>query len=120
MAKSPVVFFEVTGRDGARLRRFYGELFGWEFGDSGDPSYGLVAAQDGGIAGGVGDSRDGGGGTTTFYVAVDDIAAALAKAEQLGGKTVMPPLDVPGGLTIALLADPEGHVVGLSTSAVRG
>jgi predicted enzyme related to lactoylglutathione lyase len=41
---NPVVFFEVTGHDGARLRQFYGELFGWEFRDSGDPSYGLVTA----------------------------------------------------------------------------
>jgi predicted enzyme related to lactoylglutathione lyase len=30
---NPVVFFEITGNDSAGLRRFYGELFGWEFGD---------------------------------------------------------------------------------------
>jgi uncharacterized protein len=116
---NPVVFFEITGSDGAGLRAFYGELFGWEFRDSGDPTYGVVAAPEGGIGGGIGDSRDSGHGATTFYVDVNDISVALAKAERLGGKTVMRPLNVPGGLTIALLADPEGHVVGVSTSAVR-
>ena len=27
----PVVHFEVVGRDPARLRSYFGELFGWEF-----------------------------------------------------------------------------------------
>jgi predicted enzyme related to lactoylglutathione lyase len=114
---NPLVFFEVTGHDGGRLRQFYGELFGWEFRDSGDPTYGLVTAAGTGIGGGVGNSRDGGVGGTTFYV--DDVSAVLGKAARLGSSTVMPPANISGGLTIAALADPEGHVVGLSMSAVR-
>jgi len=31
----------------------------------------------------------------------------------LGGKTVMPPTDVPGGPTIAMFTDPAGNVTGL-------
>ena len=27
----PVVHFEVVGKDPARLRNYFGELFGWEF-----------------------------------------------------------------------------------------
>jgi len=37
----------------------------------------------------------------------------LDKAEQLGGKTIMPVTELPQ-VTIALFADPEGHVVGLA------
>ena len=47
----------------------------------------------------------------TFYVEVADPAAARRKAERLGGKTVMPPHDVPGGAQIAQFADPEGNVI---------
>src|SRR5258708_838115 len=100
---NPVVFFEVTGNDGARLRQFYGELFDWEFRDSGDPTYGLVAATGTGIGGGVGNSRDGGVGSTTFYVDVDDISSVLGKAAKLGGRTITPPTHISGGLTIAAL-----------------
>jgi predicted enzyme related to lactoylglutathione lyase len=53
----------------------------------------------------------------TFYVEVDDLASALEQIESAGGRTVQPPMDVPGGPTIALFADPEGHVVGLVKSA---
>ncbi len=56
----------------------------------------------------------------TFYVEVDDPAAYLARAEKLGGKTIVPPSEIPDfGLTFAFFADPEGHVVGLSKGAVR-
>ena len=29
----PVVHFEVIGKDGDKLRSYYSDLFGWEFGD---------------------------------------------------------------------------------------
>src|ERR1700722_4707441 len=35
---NPVVHFEITGADPERLRRYYGELFGWKFDTSGPVS----------------------------------------------------------------------------------
>lgn len=121
MAKPAVGWFEVTGKDGPALQRFYGDLFGWDIQDAGDGSgYGLVSAADKGIGGGIGASQDGGAGGATFYVEVDDPAAYLAKAEKLGGRTVVPPTEIPQfGLTFAFFADPEGHVVGLSNGATQ-
>jgi uncharacterized protein len=121
MATPAVAWFEVTGNDGAGLREFYGKLFEWQVQDAGDGSgYGLVAAADKGIGGGIGPAQDGGEGQVTFYVEVDDPAAYLRKAEALGGQTIVPPTELQQfGLTFALFADPEGHVVGLSKGAVR-
>ena len=48
----------------------------------------------------------------TVYVQVDDVAAALAKAEALGGKTQVPPVEIPPG-TFAWFTDPDGNTVGL-------
>lgn len=112
MAKPAVGWFEVTGKDGPALQKFYGDLFSWEFQDGGG-GYGMVQAEPGGIGGGIGPAQDGVGGLT-FYVGVDDVAGYLSKAEQLGAKTVMPATEMPEfNLTIGLFADPEGHVVGL-------
>jgi predicted enzyme related to lactoylglutathione lyase len=37
----------------------------------------------------------------------------LRKAERLGGKTVMPPTEIPNMVTFAMFADPDGNVIGL-------
>ncbi len=114
---SPTVHFEVMGTDQKALIDFYTELFGWKTNDiesaSGQP-YALVEAADGGIAGGIGAAPDGVEGHVTFYVGVDDLDAALAKAESLGGEKLTEPMDIPNG-QIAHFADPEGHVIGLAT-----
>ena len=113
---NPVTHFEVLGSDAAALQRFYGEAFGWPMEDVMDGGYYMVnPGDDRGINGGVG-AAQGGPGHVTFYVEVDDPAAALEKISSLGGKTVQGPMDVPGGPTIALFADPEGHVIGLVKS----
>lgn len=121
MAAPAVAWFEITGKDGASLQRFYGQLFDWQIQDAGDDSgYGLIQAGEKGIGGGIGPAQDGGPGTATFYVEVDDPAAYLQKAEQLGGQTIVPPTTLEQfGLTFAFFADPEGHVVGLSKGAVQ-
>jgi uncharacterized protein len=119
MSKPIVGWFEITGKDGPALQQFYSGLFDWEVSDA-SGGYGLVAAGEKGIAGGIGASADGGDGGVTFYVEVDDRAEFLEKAEKLGGRTVVPPTELPAfGLTFAFFADPEGHVVGLSKGAVQ-
>ena len=49
----------------------------------------------------------------TAYVQVADVDDALRQAEILGGKTLVPPLTVPGMARIALILDPVGAQVGL-------
>jgi predicted enzyme related to lactoylglutathione lyase len=110
---NPVVHFEVLGKDADALSRFYGDTFDWEM-QSVMPSYSIVkTGVEGGIAGGVGAGPEGAPGHVTFYVEVEDLPAALEKVAANGGSTVQPPMEVPDGPTIALFADPEGHVVGL-------
>lgn len=111
----PVVHFEIHGKDGKKLQAFYQEIFGWKIDDNNPMQYGMVEAGVGGPPQGIGGGivqRDA-GPLVTFYVQVVDPNETLKKAESLGGKTVMPPRDVPGGPTMAQLADPEGNVIGL-------
>jgi uncharacterized protein len=107
-----VVHFEVVGKDGAKLQQFYGDLFGWTVNADNPMNYGIVDAGEAGIGGGIGAAPD---GTTqlTFYVGVDDPQEYLDKAESLGGKTAMPVTEIPNMVTFALIADPEGNVVGV-------
>lgn len=108
---SKIVHVEVTGKDGAALQKFYGDVFGWDLDTSNPGGYGMVRQGD--LTGGIGASQDGGAGLVTFYVSTDDAAATLRRVEQLGGRVLMPLTEVAPETTIALFADPEGHVVGL-------
>jgi hypothetical protein len=107
-----VIHFEIGGPDAAALQAYYRELFGWAIDADNPVNYGMVTPVPPGIGGGVGPTSDS-GPLVTFYVDTDDLQASLDKAEALGGKTVMPPMDVPGGPTIAQFADPAGNVIGL-------
>ena len=108
---SKIVHVEVTGKDGAALQKFYGGVFGWDLDTNNPGGYGMVRQGD--LTGGFGASQDGGAGLVTFYVSTDDAAATLRKVEELGGRVLMPLTEVAPETTIALFADPEGHVVGL-------
>ena len=119
----PVVHFEIIGKDGEGLRRYYSDLFEWEIDANNPMDYGIIAREgdtnaDGiGIGGGVGTGPEGYGGHVTFYVEVPDVEAALAKAESLGGSRMMGPETVTEGVEIGLFNDPEGHVVGVVRAA---
>ena len=109
----PVTHFEVHGKDAAALNTFYGELFGWHVDANNPMNYGMVDTHGGdrGINGGIAQDDE---SWVTFYVEVDDLQAALDKAEKLGGTTVLPPSDVPGGPSLALFTDPAGNRIGLA------
>ena len=115
----PVVHFEIIGKDGETLRRYYADLFGWEIDASNPMSYGIVQregntnAEGVGIGGGVAAGPEGYGGHVTFYVEVPDVEAALAKAESLGGTRTMGPETIMDGVELGHFTDPEGHLVGV-------
>jgi uncharacterized protein len=118
---NPVVHFEISGKDPEKLRQYYAQLFDWDF-DTDSPvapsvseagNYGFASIDNsipGGIGGGVGYPTQ-----STFYVGVEDVAAALANAEKLGGTRVMGPEGNPSGsLVVAHFRDPEGNLIGLA------
>lgn len=120
----PVVHFEILGSDPKRLREFYGELFGWNFalGDtvsaavSAPGEYGFVdgtangeAPANGGIGGGRGFEP-----LALFYVGVEDVEAALAAAERLGGRRVLGPDGEAGTLVVGRFTDPVGNLIGVA------
>jgi predicted enzyme related to lactoylglutathione lyase len=110
---APVVHFEIMGGEGNQLETFYGELFGWKINSNNPKKYGIVDTRgQGGIHGGMGPTNDG-GRRVSIYAQVNDLQATLDKAEKLGGKTILPPSEVPGGPKLAMFTDPAGNVTGL-------
>ena len=115
----PVVHFEVIGNNGSATKDYYSKLFGWEIEYNTQMNYGFVqldgnVSSDGvGIPGGIGQAREGSPSYVTFYVGVPDVEAALAKAQNLGGKRVMGPETVADQIEIGQFMDPDGNLIGL-------
>lgn len=111
---NPVVHFEITGKDGKKLQKFYSNVFGWKVNADNPLNYGTVDPADtgGGIGGGIsgGDEQR---TQVTFYIGVADPQSYLDKIESMGGKTVVPLTEIPGTVKFAQFADPEGNVVGI-------
>jgi len=114
MAEPQVIHFEVVGRDQVALQRYYGDLFGWRINTDNPGGYGMTDPSQTGIVVGVGATPDGSAGHVTGYVRVGDIDATVARVTELGGLVVMPKFSPDGSAQLALVADPEGHVLGLT------
>jgi len=107
----PVVHFEIGCEDLGKTQEFYSKLFGWTMQEAG-PAAMINTGAGTGIHGHMSALGHEPFHYTIFYVQVDDVAAALKQAESLGGKTVVPPVDIPTG-TFAWFGDPAGNTVGL-------
>ena len=107
---NPVVHFEIGCKDKAATSAFYAKMFDWEI-DAG-PAGMIDTGSAEGIQGHVASLGHEPHQFTHFYVQVEDVAAALEKVKSLGGKMVVPPVEIPTG-TFAWFADLEGNIVGL-------
>ena len=117
---NPVVHFEImaTG-DVAKVRKFYADAFGWKINADNPMNYGMVDNGGHGINGGIGQPMAG-PSYATFYIHVDDLQKALDRIGSLGGSTVMPPTDIPGGsVKIAMFKDPAGNLIGLASGMAQ-
>jgi hypothetical protein len=109
----PVVHFEIGCKDAARTSEFYSKLFDWKIEQSGGPSAMIDTGSKAGIHGHITALGHEPHRYINIYAEVDDVQASVDRAVALGGKTVVPPTDVPGQGKFAWIADPEGTIVGL-------
>ncbi len=108
----PVVHFEIGCRNSEKTQAFFSKLFGWKIEVHG-PAAMISTGGGTGIDGHINSLGHEPHNFVTFYVQVDDLAAYLAKAGKLGGKTIVPPTEVPGMGHFAWLGDPDGNIIGL-------
>jgi predicted enzyme related to lactoylglutathione lyase len=111
----PVDWFELQCSEPQKAWDFYRNLFGWEIkgSEGAGPPHGEIDAGSG-IHGGIGGSPDG-KPYVTMYALVDDFQKYLERSEALGGTTIMQPMEVGEGTSIAVFRDPQGTMFGLYT-----
>ena len=101
--------------DPAASRRFYGELFGWEFqvGPAGTGHYTTCLVRGHRVAGIAGDQAPAGTPAAwTTYLASGDVDDTAGRITAAGGRLTTGPADVTGEGRMAIAADPTGAVSG--------
>ena len=109
---NPVVHFEIGCRDSGATQQFFRELFEWKT-EAAGPAAIISTGSEEGIAGHITELGHEPHNYVTIYVQVNDIQEYLDKAESLGGKTAIPPNEVPGMGHFAWFSDPDGNIIGL-------
>jgi predicted enzyme related to lactoylglutathione lyase len=107
----PIVQWQIVADDPAAVARFYAKLFGWTV-DS-DNALGYRQLKTGSVDGGVWPTHMPGKATLQLFIEVPDVAAHIARAEELGAKVMVPRTVLPDGDTMAILLDPAGLSFGL-------
>ena len=115
MPDHPIVHVDIPAPDPPAVSRFYSDLFGWEVHSLPSMRYTRFKAPNG-VTGGfveLGGELRHRTGEMLVYVGSDDIDGDLRRAEQLGGKTLVPRTEIPNTGWFAVLEDPAGNRLGL-------
>jgi uncharacterized protein len=117
MAQQPsrFVWRELMTGDVGKAVQFYKRLFGWttEVMDMGTMEYTIVKNGETRV-GGIYQTPPEAKGTPPNwlgYVSVDNVDGACEKALRLGGKVLMPAMDIPNVGRWAVVADPQGAAI---------
>ena len=112
-----VIHFEIEADEPERLKKFYGDAFGWQYYPFGDPASPYWLTDTGsepmpGIDGGILKKNMPEGGVINV-IRVDSVDASLEKIRDAGGTVCVPKRAVPGVGYLAYCLDPEENVFGL-------
>lgn len=121
------VWADLSAPDQERAETFYGGLLGWTFDNRGADFGGYsIAMKDGNPIAGImssqmqppegvltDDAPEDVPPAWTVYLGTDNIEDSVHSAQAAGATVIMPPMQVPGSGTMALIIDPAGATVGL-------
>jgi predicted enzyme related to lactoylglutathione lyase len=118
MVDHTVVHFEIPANDAEKLSKFYGKLFGWKIIKMPGPieywgiqtvpvdEKGMLLRN--GVNGGM-MKKQNPEHKPVNYIAVESVDDYSKKIEELGGRIVVPKMEVPGVGWWAMALDPEGN-----------
>ncbi|MCB0216301.1 MAG: VOC family protein [Chloroflexi bacterium] len=118
------VWWELVTDDVAAAQDFYAKVVGWgvhEIDMEGRPYWLWTRAADAMNPGGMLARPKGyaGPGFWLYYIWVEDVDAATARVDGLGGRVIAMPEDVPNQGRMSVIASPGGAQVALFTPSVR-
>ena len=122
MTRNPVGWFEIYVQDMPRAKTFYETIFQLKLSKLDTPAPDMemwqFPSQEGawGASGALAKMKggpSGGGASTIVYFMSEDCAVEAGRVEAAGGSVMKPKFSIGRYGHIALVADPEGNVIGI-------
>lgn len=116
-ALNSVAWFEIGSDRPEEVKKFFGDLFEWQFKLNKDLEgvdyHATITPGAPGPVGGIFDHAGKFADYSVFYVLVADVPATVERAKGLGGEVVMEPVTDAAGVSFARLRDNTGHHFGV-------
>ncbi len=110
---------ELMTTDVAGAKKFYSDLFGWEFDEMPmeEMTYSVVKANGDAVGGIMPMPKDAPPMPPVWgiYVSVDNVDETTEKATTMGATILMPPRDIPEVGRFAVIKDPQGAFISMIT-----
>lgn len=114
-----ICWTELNTKDVEAAKKFYSELLGWTMtkSEAGGDGYTEVRAGGRPFGGMMQMCAEFGDAPSHWmsYVAVTDVDASAQRVEELGGKILVPPTDIPNVGRFCIINDPTGAAISLIT-----
>ncbi len=116
-SKGLFVWYEHLTKDVQKEVEFYSDVVGWKTQPFGETGYIMWVGSQGPLGGvmsmGEEGAKRGEPPRWMAHVQVEDVDATAARAKKLGGKVWKEPTDIPTVGRFAVIADPQGAVLGI-------
>jgi len=123
LKQGAVSWTELTTSDAEAAQKFYGTLFGWTFQKMSMPGmeYNVISVGDRQIGGIFQKPKDKAEMPTSWwsYVTVENVDETAKNAQELGGKIMVPPMDIPQVGRFCIIQDPQGAAIATITYLKR-
>jgi len=114
MSDHQFVHIELSARDAAEAKKFYGKVFGWTFEDQPEQNYTIFSTGDKEVGGGFNPlTEQNPAGTVIVYIGTDDLDASNKAIKANGGTVTLERYEIPNFGVMSMFKDPTGNLLAL-------
>jgi predicted enzyme related to lactoylglutathione lyase len=110
---NPFVHVELHTHDPEKAKKFYSELFDWQFEEVPDMNYTIIKVGEGTGGGMMKSPMPDAVPQWVPYILVDDILTAAGRARSLGARVLVDITEIPGMGRFSMFVDPTGAAFAL-------
>ena len=112
-----IVGFQITAKNFDALNQFYKASFGWEIAPGPHENVSSINTGNTELEGSIIGRGDFIPDYVSLFIETDDLECLINDCQKNGGTVIRPPFQLENGDQLAIIEDPEGHIITLINKA---